>query len=379
MTCSSSKYLFSGALLLFYAVCSAQDNPPTTVTLNSSNIPIVVINVSANIPNEPGVFGTMGIISNSGGARNNITDPFNDYNSNVDIELRGNTSLSYPKKSYGFETLDLANAETKYALLGMPSESDWTLLANYVDNTFIKNALMFNLWSRTGRYSVRSRYCEVVINNVYQGLYLMTEKIKRDSERVNIKKMSASDTLGAALTGGYIVKKDNRSGSGNDRYWDSPYFFSTSKKFVVDYPKDDDINDIQFNYIKNQFIGFENALNGANYRDPTDGYRKYIDTDSFIDYFLMQQFAYNIDGFHGSQYLHKNRNEKIVLGPLWDFDESMPYNTGCTSAFNGQGWIHLTGSCVSLDAIFWWQKLLSDCYFSNKLQSRYQQLRGKYP
>jgi spore coat protein CotH len=137
----------------------------------------------------------MGIIYNGPGNRNNITDPFNNYNGTIGIEMRGNSTQNmFPKKPYLIETRDSLGENLNISLLGMPEDNDWILLASYIDRTLIRDPLAYHLSSLTGRWSSRCRFCEVVINGEYLGIYILTEKIKRDDNRLNIKKLDPDDT-----------------------------------------------------------------------------------------------------------------------------------------------------------------------------------------
>ena len=73
-----------------------------------------------------------------------------------------------------------------------------------------------------GRYASRTRFCEVVLNGEYQGIYVFMEKIKRDNNRVNVAKLNPDEITGDDLTGGYIIKIDKETGSGNGG-WSSTF------------------------------------------------------------------------------------------------------------------------------------------------------------
>lgn len=138
----------------------------------------------------------MGVINNGEGKENKLTDPFNEFNGKIGIEIRGHSSQMFPKKQFGIELRDDAGNSS---LLGMPSESDWVLNASYTDKSFLRNVLTYKLGNDLGRYASRTRFCEVVINEKYMGLYILQEKIKRDKNRVNIKKLESPDITGDAL------------------------------------------------------------------------------------------------------------------------------------------------------------------------------------
>jgi subtilisin-like proprotein convertase family protein len=237
-------------------------NPATYFSFTSSLLPIVVINTNGNtINNEPKVMADMGIIYNGQGNRNYMTDTPNDYNGKIGIEYRGNYSLSLPQKPYAFETWDVNGNTIDASLLGMPAENDWLLLANYNDKSFARNILPFHLFDSMGHYSVRTRLVDVVMNGEYQGIYLLGEKIKRDSARVNISKLSAVEITTPDVTGGYLLKFD---------YWDntnswqlnySPIGYPGLDIHMVHvYPDPADLAPQQTTYIHNYINDFETAL-----------------------------------------------------------------------------------------------------------------------
>ena len=196
------------SLILFHVNLQAQ------VNLNSSNLPIVIINTNGNaIPDEPKVHAWMAIIDNGPEQRNNITDNANDYDGDIGIELHGSSSQSFEKKSYGIELRTPSDQDSATSILGMPKEEDWILHGPYSDKSLMRNALTYHIGRALGWYASRTRFCEVVINNDYKGVYVMAEKIKRDKNRVDISKLNPDEISGDDLTGGYIIKIDKFDGN----------------------------------------------------------------------------------------------------------------------------------------------------------------------
>jgi len=213
-------------LVLFYQGVFAQQTILTDQTiLNDSNLPIMVIttdidpntNAPYEIPDDPKVLATMQLIFRPDGSRNYLTDITNDsylnYNGRIGIELRGSSSQVLNKKPYGFTTL-LADDESNnnVSLLGMPSENDWVLNSLAYDPSMIRDYLSYTLAANMGNYAPRVKYIEVIVNDDYKGVYILTEKIKRDSDRVNLKKIDDEDIDFPEVTGGYIVKADKTTG-----------------------------------------------------------------------------------------------------------------------------------------------------------------------
>ncbi|NMB83583.1 MAG: T9SS type A sorting domain-containing protein [Ignavibacteria bacterium] len=352
------------------------------VTLTSSNLPIVVINTNGQtIPDDPKITASMGIIFNGPGNRNNISDPFNAYDGKIGIEIRGHSSQMFNKKQYGIELRDQQGNDIKVGLLGMPEESDFVLNASYIDKTLLRNVLTYKISNDMGRYASRTQYCELIINGDYRGIYILQEKVKRDKNRINIKKMSANDISGDPLTGGYIVKID-RVDPG-DKYWTSPYaaVIGSNKApvtYIHEYPKAADILPEQQNYIKNYITMFEKIMFSSLFKDPFAGYYNYIDIDSFVDYYLINEFSKNTDAYRLSAFMYKDRdseNGKLVMGPVWDYDISYglaDYDDG----YNPSGWQALKHYEDLWSAPFWTTNLMMDPVFKNKLAKRWHELKN---
>jgi subtilisin-like proprotein convertase family protein len=304
------------------------NNPAPIASFTSSNLPIIVINTNGQqIVDDPKIAVEMGIIYNGQGNINHITDPYNNYNGNAGIEIRGSSSQMFPKKSYGLELWTPVNTDTSLSLIDMPVESDWILNANYTDKTLLRNTLAYNFARKMGNYSSRARHCELVINGTYMGIYILMEKIKRDVNRVDISKLTINDNTGADVTGGYIIKIDKSTGSGGGSFVSSYPPLSSGNgqtiNYLYEYPADDVITPAQQTYIQNYVDSFENALASPTFNDPINGYAKYINVLSFVDLFLINEVAKNVDGYRISTYLHKKKitdDGKLYAGPVWDYD-----------------------------------------------------------
>jgi len=349
--------------------------PPFIFT--ASNLPIVVINTnSQTILDDPRIVCDMGIIDNGFGTINLISDPFNDYNGKISIEYRGSSSQSFPKKPYALETQDLIGNNNNVSLLGMPVENDWILYAPYSDKALMRNFLTFDLGRKMGHYAPRTVYCELVINGDYKGIYILMEKIKRDNDRVDIAKLDADDLAGDSLTGGYIIKVDKYTGTGGvDWLSDFPNIGGGSLNIQYHYPQATALQPQQLNYIEQYVDSFEYALNGPNFTDTSIGYAKYIDVNSFIDFYIINELSKNIDGYRLSTYMHKDKESKggkLTMGPFWDFNLAFGNANYCSGGITS-GW-EVNGGCGDSNP-FWFERLLDDTLYQNKLKCRWEYLR----
>ena len=374
------KFNFSGFVNIF-SVCALHVLPfkfSSAQTLTDSNLPIVIMNTHGQtILDDPRIIIDLGIIDNGFGVRNYVTDPQNDYFGQVAIEIRGSTSQQYPKKSYAFETRDSLLNDTNVSLLQMPEENDWILYGPYPDKTLLRNTLAYYVFNRMGHYASRTKHVELLRNSSYRGVYELQEKIKRDNDRVDIAKLTPADTVGDSLTGGYIIKIDKTTGSGTE-FWYSAY--DTLVFFQYHYPEDDVLLQVQKDYIQNYIYEFETALTGPQFMDPDSGYLKYIDLQSFIDFFLIQELGRTIDGYRSSCFMYKDKDSrggKLTMGPLWDFNLSFG-NCDYCAAYDTTGYQYQFNSiCPGYDphVPFWWGRLLQDPNYANIMQCRWRQLR----
>ncbi|MGB3079160.1 MAG: CotH kinase family protein, partial [Saprospiraceae bacterium] len=310
------------------------------------------------------------------GLMNHLTDTpvFDGY---MGIEVRGASSQMFPKKNFGMETRDSVGGKLEVPLLGLPKEEDWILYAPYTDKSFIRDALTYKLGNDEGRYAPRTKFVELFINSDYQGVYCVEEKIKRDKNRVNIAKLTASDTTGEKKTGGYILKVDRDDGEGT--FFVSQHLGTdqvNEVRIVYEDPSGPDLQQPQKDYIQNFFHGFESSLYGDDFQDAQKGYRRYLDVPSTVDYFIINELGHNVDGYRLSTYMYKDRDSKDSLlhfGPLWDFNLCYGNVDYCNSQ-NLEGWAYDdSGACGNTP--LWWPRLLQDTFFQNKLQCRYQSLR----
>jgi len=357
-------------------------NPAAPLAFTSSNLPIVLINTyGQSIPDDPKIAAGFKIINNGPGVRNYVTDA-PEFDGRIGIEIRGSSSQMFPKKSYGFETWDASDNSIDTTLLGMPAESDWILNANYSDKSFLRNVMAYQVWQNMGYYATRYQFVEVVLNGIYKGIYIFSEKIKRDNDRVDIAKLKPDQNTGDEVTGGYIIKVDKQTGSGGSG-WNSFYPPPVNPNgqtifFQYEYPKEEDITTQQKNYIHGYMYDFETALKSSGFTNPTTGYRKYAVENTFFDYFLVNELSKNVDGYRLSTFVHKERDSKggkLRMGPVWDYDIVWHNANYCEGDITA-GWAYQF-PCPDhyWQVPFWWSRLLQDPQYKNNLKCRWLYLR----
>jgi CotH kinase protein len=375
-------------LLLVCLLCIQKMTFYAQVSFESSNLPIVIISTNGNaIEDEPKITADLQVIDNGPSVRNFLTDPPNGYQGKVGIERRGSSSQDlYEKKSYSFETRKEDGSNNNVTLLGLPKENDWILYGPYGDKSLIRDALAYTLAGQLMPYSPRFRFCEVILNNEYQGVYLLLEKIKRDENRVNIAKLGPEDNQGEAVTGGYIIKLDKGTGQ-NSAGWISPYrpndngFQETFYQYH--YPELEDITVQQAYYIEDYVGDWERLMKeqAPLFNDSINGYIQYIDPATFIDFILVNELCKNVDAYRLSTFLYKDRegseDDRLKAGPVWDFNLGFGNVDFCAGP-DPQGWVLNYNNICPDDGWlipFYWNKLMSDQRFVIALRKRWTELR----
>jgi hypothetical protein len=228
------------------------------------------------------------------------------------------------------------------------------------------------------------RYCEVIVNSEYQGIYLLGEKIKQDDGRVNIAKLKSEDNSGDDVTGGYIIKIDYYTPTDS---WVSK--FSPQNKpgekvyFVYSDPKPEDLTTQQKKYIQEFINSMETVLYNPSFNSPVFGYKAYVDLKSFADYFILGEVTRNIDTYKKSRFLYKDKDSKDGLlhsGPPWDFDWAWKNLLEDCVNFNktdGSGWAYKINDCFAYPVPPSWEvRMLEDNEFANMVHNRYFELRN---
>lgn len=331
-------------------------NYTVTVTNKSSGIPSVYINTEGGAPildKENYVEATIKIDGDG---------KYDNFEGKTSIRGRGNSTWEMPKKPYKLKL------DKEAPLFGMNSHREWAVLANYFDKTFLRNITAFEI-SRIAEMSwtPSSVSFELYLNEAYQGVYTMTEQVTVSKDRFDIELVKPTDISGEALTGGYFLELDF--------HFDEAYKFKTERaKLPIMFKDPKKPTAEQFNYVQSYYNLAEEVLYSENYRDSENGYRKYIDVESFINYYIVQELSKNVDGnMRGSCFMAIRRNGKIEQPLVWDFDlafgnaDYITWEQGATSA-GWDGWYIKTCSP-------WFDRLFEDPQFVEELKDRWNELK----
>ena len=375
---SSNPYLHAGILFPGNHFSSTPGWFIAPLSFDSTLLPLILIDTEGQqIPNEPRITARMKLIDNGPGSYNGVEDPGNGYDGQISIELRGESSLGlFPKKSYSLETQTDSGTNNNISLLGLPVENDWVLYAPYADKSLMRNVLSYGLFEQMGHYAPRTRFVEVVVNEDYKGIYILTEKIKRDKNRVDMAKLRPEDISGDELTGGYLMRIDKTSGMADYEYWQSPVMPTEAnyQQVVFQYfdPDYHELNSTQRQYIRDHLLEFERALVSRDFKDPDKGYRAYLDMPSFVDLTILNEFTKDVDAFRLSHYFYKQKDSdggKLVTGPPWDYNLTFGNSNFLSDVQEPLNWVY----DIPI-TIWWWPRIMEDYRFRRELRCRWDDL-----
>ena len=266
----------------------------------------------------------------------------------VHIKGRGNSSWAQPKKPYRLKF------DEKIALLGEHKDKSWVLVANYSDKSMLRNSLSYYMGKVSNlEWTPSSHFVELFINGRYDGTYLLCEKIKVAKHRVNV----GDD--------GFLLEC-NRWAEQEDG---NVYFYTPNLTPAI-VVKEPDVmaGDANFEYVRNYMLTAEQVLFSANFADPNVGWQKYMDMDSFVDWYLIHEMSKNVDCmFNFSTYMNLPRGGKLRMGPIWDFD--IAYGNIKQSDSGYLKWVFPSGNLLS--ATKWYSRLMKDPVFVAKLKERF--------
>ncbi len=269
------------------------------------------------------------------------------------IKGRGNSTwVDMPKKPYKIKFNE------KKGLFNLYAEKEWVLLANYADKTLMRNYLAYQLAADIGSpYPPSLHYVEVYLNGKHQGNYLFTDQVEVGENRVNIPELTPSYNDTPFLTGGYLLEINARAPQE-----DEPYFMG--QKFPIQIKSPEAPSPEQLSYITNYLQTAEQALYSDDFADPVKGFRKYFDETSMIQWFIYSELFKNIDSKDfSSVYFFKNRNGKLVMGPIWDFDLSAGNHIEHTESTDPNGWFVLNS--------YWFGRMYQDTAFRRNVKSHW--------
>lgn len=387
-----------------------------TAKMYCSELPVMYITTEAQIQNkEDYVDGTMSV------QRNDAYQDATVYDGDIEIRYRGNTTMGYPKKPYKVKLGE------KTDMFGFGKNKHWTLLANYLDGSFMRNSLSYNLSGALGMPYMQSVNVILILNGQYQGLYQFCEQIRvdydSDGNRVDIydwesaaedfaeiiaeangfSKDDAKDLEEAMLedlswaetgvfaykgvdyqladyeeiqvpplTGGYLLELDS--------YYDEISKFTTEQlgqPINMKSPETANSSQELMDYAKKYLDAFETAIQSYDLTASLDGiklsYAQLFDMDSLADYFLVNELFMNEDAMKKSTYMYKDIDGPFFMGPIWDMDWSSDSGVGGSNRPDQWQTLYFNDGAQSRQ---WYKFIIREPYFAQKVRDRYLEIRN---
>ena len=303
------------------------------------------------------------VVDNKG--KNNHTGDTPQVSSDITIRIRGNSSRHFEKKGYIIKLITQDGLNNPQSVMGMDAHHEWALHGPYLDKTLIRNYICYNIAGEIMGYAPNVRFCELILNGEYQGIYLMTETITagklgaRLELAVNKKDNSFS---------GYLLRLDRGSNTELKNINNfSNYTYKSESKINIVYPGNDNLTPELADGICDDFSEFEKALYSYDYDNNEFGYEKYIDVNSFVDYFIVNEFASNYDAGSKSTYVYKGVDGKLHMC-VWDFN----------NAFDNYQENETSHRVFVLQDGLWYDMLFKDEEFVEQVINRYYELEQEY-
>ncbi|MBQ0989131.1 CotH kinase family protein [Micromonospora sp. H61] len=293
------------------------------------------------------------------------------------FRLRGNSSATFEKTPFRVEFWDNENDDADHPVLGMPADSDWVLRGPFPDKALIREALVYDLGREMGLPAPRYAFAEFYLNtdaapvgaSDYMGVYMFMETIKNSKDRLDLKQLDSDDVTLPKIQGGYIWKFEWMAAEEPTLPCTGPAATCWNYLEVAD---PSPLQPQQRDWLRGHLQEFNDVLHSSNFADPTTGYRKYIDVDSFVNLMIVNELSREMDAYVRSSHFYKDRDSKIFAGPLWDFDLSFGVG-GFFANDQVSGWQHQQTRQPSAND--WFAQLLRDPAFVNQARSRWQTLR----
>lgn len=310
---------------------------------------------------EPYVSGSISVIDSDDGLNTPLLEP--ETQSECKLKVRGNTSSGYDKRQYLVKMLNDKGELASQDVLDMGAGREWVLNVSFADKSLLRNYLAYSTAGEIMPYTPDARYCEVLWKDGdtyrYEGVYLIMESVSVGKQRVDLPKYSENSPTTPAL-----LRRDRWSDTKPmiDNYGTREDL--TEEFLDIEYPDADVLTQKGIDNITKQVDRFETAL----YSDDWDEfvhYRDYVDMQSFVDYFILNEYFLNYDAGYHSTYFYMDYSGKLHMGPVWDFDQAMDNVWTTPSKLD----------TTAFHSAPWFNRMLRDPEFTEALIERYAELR----
>ena len=217
------------------------------------------------------------------------------------IRGRGNSSWNWDKKPYRIRFND------RTSMFGLTPARNWVLLANYKTATLMTDTVPYELGHRFDGplFKNNYKYVELHLNDVYKGIYILTEHMRPGPGRVEIDDFDD-----------YLVELSfqfDEEPKWETEHWKLPVMIKSPEYSL-------NINDPRYKFVVDSMNEFDAALaKSSNF--PNNNWKDILDMDSFVDYIMINEITHNHELENpGSVYMCKIAGQKLRMSHLWDFD-----------------------------------------------------------
>ncbi len=281
---------------------------------------------------------------------------------------RGNSSwrMATGKKPYNIKF------DSKHDILGMGKAKSCCLIANCVDTSHLRNYMAYELACMLGMGTPNCEFVALCVNDVFEGIYLVTEKVGLNAFRTEIPESNKdADLNGDGTITEIMVETDARAYENNE-----PGAFTT-KNDVTYVPKDPEMEDLtadELAEIKKELNAMEAAvMSGVNYED-------YIDVESWVDTYIINEltknpdFGFGYQNYYSSTYLYFREGGKVYAGPVWDFD--IAFGRSDYSKMASEGYRDIASTTGYLTkATKYYKELFENTDFEERVIKRWKEIR----
>ena len=240
------------------------------------------------------------------------------------MRIRGNSSRFFDKPNYRIRLIHPNAEDNPLPLLGMEPHFEWALHGPFLDKTLMRSYIWMNIAAEvmgSGYFVPNVRFFELILNGEYQGVYVLMETIRVNPYRVSLNRYRQ----GMPATS-YLVRLDTHTLTPERKvntFVTYTYRLEGGNTMEILYPRLPQQSDDMRDYIARSISIVERLLYSPEIIWDTRIYEQYIDVNSFVNFYIINEFIANNDLWSGSTYIHKDVRGRLVAGPVWDFNNVM--------------------------------------------------------
>ncbi|MDE7054999.1 MAG: CotH kinase family protein [Oscillospiraceae bacterium] len=280
------------------------------------------------------------------------------------FRYRGNSSRWFTKGNFRLRTVEEDDPLTarRLGLLGMKAGKEWALHGPFLDKTLMRNYMCMNLSAEVmGTWVPDTRFCEVILDGEYQGVYLLMETIGVEENRLDLREYEPGDPVLS-----YLVRIEPYTNPGKvlDNFSHYSYRMEPGRHLELLYPGVANQTRQVREYVQADYNEAERMLYSVEMLDGSGSWQQELDMGSFVNYYILMEFFGINDTFGASTYFYRDARGKLAIGPVWDYNNAFD---NFLRPISSQEFL--------LSQRGWYAKLTQDREFVEQVISRYRQLR----